>query len=107
MTEQPKRLSMLHIDETTPPVDGIAKSTPVSAASVTNNLDEIESRIDVFVGGLLEVPPHYRRAELVIERMVDTWLSGEKAELEQIASKLSADLAFVPYAPHEEKSDED
>lgn len=107
MTEHPKRLTMLQVDEAKASVSSTTKETTAGEMSEPVDYDEIESRIDVFVGGLLEVPPRYRRAERVIERLVESSIANEVSELEKIAAKLSMDLAFVPYAQLEEKNDEE
>lgn len=107
MTEHPKRLTMLHVDEAKPPVDVIVKSQTAPATSEAKNFDEIEDRIDVFLSGVLEVPPRYRRAEHVIERLVETRSMNEIDELRNIASRLRINLAFVPHAQLEVNQDEE
>lgn len=106
MTEQPKRLTMLQVDGAKASVSSTTREATSGEMSETVDYDEIESRIDIFVGGVLDVPPRYRRAERVIERLVEISIANEVAELEKIASNLSMELAFVPYAQLEENHDE-
>lgn len=86
--------------------DGTVQPTSTSTIQVPVEIDEIESRIDVFVGTVLEVSPRYSRAGHVIERLVETRLMNEVDELKNIASRLRIDLAFVPHAHLEENQDE-